>query len=256
MTLESFKKVTVILNDQWNYCNRHRRLGVTSPFWIGLLASGLTASSSSLNWKGVLVEHHRLEFKAKSCGSNSPPSGTFLRNGIENDGEIYRKELQPGQISFYPALTHCRHRSLQPTEFALISLSPEFVSIACCDMFALDSIKWARQTGISDSYAESVCRALLKETLGGSPTGSMYAQSLATSLAGHLASQYGGTEVCSQQTNGGLSASQLKRSIEFVHLNLGEDVSLKKMAGAAGLSPFHFARQFKRAWGFLPISSC
>ncbi len=24
------------------------------------LASGLTASSSSLNWKGVLVEHHRL----------------------------------------------------------------------------------------------------------------------------------------------------------------------------------------------------
>ena len=25
------------------------------------LASGLTASSSSLNWKGVLVEHHRLD---------------------------------------------------------------------------------------------------------------------------------------------------------------------------------------------------
>ena len=116
-----------------------------------------------------------------------------FKKEFENDGEIYRKELQPGQISFYPALTHCRHRSLQPTEFALISLSPEFVSIACCDIFALDSIKWARQTGISDSYAESVCRALLKETLGGSPTGSMYAQSLATSLAGHLASQYGGT---------------------------------------------------------------
>jgi len=221
------------------------------------LASGLTASSSSLNWKGVLVEHHRLHHYDSSeiMWVNHVillHLGPSFEMEFENDGEIYRKELQPGHISFYPALTHCRHRSLQPTEFALISLSPEFVSIACCDMFALDSIQWARQTGISDSYAESVCRALLKETLGGSPTGSMYAQSLATSLAVHLASQYGGAEVCSQQTNGGLSASQLKRSIEFVHLNLGEDVSLKKMAGAAGLSPFHFARQFKKSMGFSP----
>ena len=154
--------------------------------------------------EGVLVEHHRLHHYDSSeiMWVNHVillHLGPSFEMEFENDGEIYRKELQPGQISFYPALTHCRHRSLQPTEFALISLCPEFVSIACCDMFALDSIKWARQTGISDSYAESVCRALLKETLGGSPTGSMYAQSLATSLAVHLASQYGGTEVCSQQ---------------------------------------------------------
>ena len=120
------------------------------------LASGLTASSSSLNWKGVLVEHHRLDHYDSSeiMWVNHVillHLGPSFEMEFENDGEIYRKELQPGQISFYPALTHCRHRSLQPTEFALISLSPEFVSIACCDMFALDSIKWARQTGISDS---------------------------------------------------------------------------------------------------------
>ena len=90
------------------------------------LASGLTASSSSLNWKGVLVEHHRLDHYDSSeiMWVNHVillHLGPSFEMEFENDGEIYRKELQPGQISFYPALTHCRHRSLQPTEFALIS---------------------------------------------------------------------------------------------------------------------------------------
>ena len=51
---------------------------------------------------------------------------------------------------------------------------------------------------------------------------------------------------------GGLSGQRLRRVLAFVADNYERDLSLGDLAGEAGMSTFHFAREFKRATGTTP----
>ncbi len=51
---------------------------------------------------------------------------------------------------------------------------------------------------------------------------------------------------------GGLAHWAERRSIEFMHARLSQDISLDELAAEARLSPFHFARMFKQSVGVPP----
>ena len=50
----------------------------------------------------------------------------------------------------------------------------------------------------------------------------------------------------------GLVDRRVRRAVELMHARLAEDVPLEEMAAAAYLSPFHFARLFKKVTGTSP----
>ena len=54
------------------------------------------------------------------------------------------------------------------------------------------------------------------------------------------------------QARGGLPPSAMRRVNEYVETHLSESVDLVELAGVAGLSVFHFARQFKQSAGITP----
>jgi AraC-like DNA-binding protein len=54
------------------------------------------------------------------------------------------------------------------------------------------------------------------------------------------------------QAYGGLSAGTMRRIREYMELHLGESIDLSMLAGVAGLSVHHFARQFKQSIGVTP----
>ena len=54
------------------------------------------------------------------------------------------------------------------------------------------------------------------------------------------------------QAHGGLSAGAMRRVREYVEVHLGESIDLSILAGVAGLSVHHFARQFKQSAGVSP----
>jgi transcriptional regulator of acetoin/glycerol metabolism len=54
------------------------------------------------------------------------------------------------------------------------------------------------------------------------------------------------------QAHGGLSASAMRRVREYVEVHLNESIDLPLLAGVAGLSMHHFARQFKQSTGVTP----
>jgi transcriptional regulator GlxA family with amidase domain len=54
------------------------------------------------------------------------------------------------------------------------------------------------------------------------------------------------------QAHGGLSAGALRRVREYVQVHLSESVDLSMLAGVAGLSVHHFAREFKQSAGVTP----
>lgn len=50
----------------------------------------------------------------------------------------------------------------------------------------------------------------------------------------------------------GLIDRRIRRSVELMHTQLDQDLSLKSLAAASYLSPFHFARLFKKLMGATP----
>jgi AraC-like DNA-binding protein len=54
------------------------------------------------------------------------------------------------------------------------------------------------------------------------------------------------------QAQGGLSPRAMRRVREYVEVHLGESIDLSMLAGVAGLSMHHFARQFKQSTGVTP----
>ena len=54
------------------------------------------------------------------------------------------------------------------------------------------------------------------------------------------------------QAHGGLSPGAMRRVREYVEVHLGESIDLSMLAGVAGLSMHHFARQFKQSAGVTP----
>jgi AraC-like DNA-binding protein len=55
-----------------------------------------------------------------------------------------------------------------------------------------------------------------------------------------------------QQAHSGLSLHAMRRVQEYVEVHLGEGIDPSMLAGVAGLSVHHFARQFKQSVGATP----
>src|SRR5205085_4295246 len=54
------------------------------------------------------------------------------------------------------------------------------------------------------------------------------------------------------QARGGLPPGAMRRVREYVDAHLGESMDLAELASIAGLSVFHFARQFEQSAGITP----
>jgi AraC family transcriptional regulator len=79
-----------------------------------------------------------------------------------------------------------------------------------------------------------------------------YAEALALVLTHELLRANGKQSFQADYTRGGLASWQEKRVAEFMEAHLAEPVRLKELATIARLSPFHFARAFKRSFGMPP----
>ena len=77
-----------------------------------------------------------------------------------------------------------------------------------------------------------------------------YAEALGVVLAHELVRLNNGP--IRSAARGGLSGWQQRKLIEFIEERLAEPLSLSELAAVANLSPYHFARAFKRSFGLPP----
>ena len=94
--------------------------------------------------------------------------------------------------------------------------------------------------------------ALLGELETEGLSGRLYAESLGNVLAVHLLRYYAVPTSQSVTFTGGLSATRLRQVTEFIGDNYSRDLKLAELAQVAGMSSFHFAREFKRTTGTSP----
>jgi AraC family transcriptional regulator len=118
-------------------------------------------------------------------------------------------------------------------------LDPARVAVPPLDSFQLPPLRTAM--GAVDA-----------ELIAGGPGGSLAAEALANVLAIHLIRHVTARRGPEPGRDGVLPRGRLRTVMEYIEGSLDGGLSLEQMAAVARLSPYHFARQFKRATGLPP----
>ncbi|MEM9107392.1 MAG: AraC family transcriptional regulator [Pseudomonadota bacterium] len=79
--------------------------------------------------------------------------------------------------------------------------------------------------------------------------GTLYRETMHRALAVQLTS----TLVTNERKTDSIEDVRLRRVVDYIHDNLGEDLTLERMSGLAAMSGFHFSRAFKSATGKSPL---
>jgi AraC family transcriptional regulator len=164
------------------------------------------------------------------------------------DGGRWERHQTPHHgVSVYPSSARIAGRSLGPTSQVVLEISPGFLSTAAAAA-APGAPPLRTSIGARDPFVAHVLLALAAEA--GSPAGggSMAAEALGAVLVAHL---FGGAPGA-HRTTAALGGARLRRVVEHVCEHLGGPLSLRALAGVAGMDVFRFVRAFKQATGLPP----
>lgn len=139
------------------------------------------------------------------------------------------------------------------TSFLSLSLPTSFVA-GVAETLDLDPDRLVIAGSFSeqDPQVEHIGLALLHETEAGSPHGRLYSDSLATALSVHLIGRRRDVGAALAAKPSGIAPPALRRVTDYVAAHLANTISLAELAAVASLSPFHFARQFRKTTGLSP----
>jgi AraC family transcriptional regulator len=114
------------------------------------------------------------------------------------------------------------------------------------------SIRYA--AGIRDEVIEIIGRSILSELSNETTAGRMYVETASLTLAARLLQKYCESRAyaSTESSAPGLDQVRLRRVLDYIAANIDDDITLVKLAGIAGYSPFHFARKFALAMGISP----
>ncbi|XYI03590.1 helix-turn-helix domain-containing protein [Sorangium sp. So ce1128] len=221
-----------------------------------LASARIDASSAGLGWPEVHVEVgynpswdvHDLTVRAHYLALNTDPHALTFEARI--DGRPREITLAPGQLWFCPAGESFTHRVTAPAGFALVTLEPEKL----LRVLGEDDERELRRTYAVDCpQLEHLVRALAAEAERGGPSGALFVDALATALAVQVVGTFGVKAPPALSARGGeLSRGALRRVLALIEAELGDALTVERMAAVAGLSPAHFARAFKRSLGVAP----
>lgn len=110
---------------------------------------------------------------------------------------------------------------------------------------------WQTEFEFHDEGLAAVLRMMATEAANGSPNGQLYAQSLSLGIAMHLQQRAASRDRLHAE-RGKLSAAQVQRLDEWIHIHLDQDISLPQLAELVGFSPAHFVRLFRNTVGYAP----
>lgn len=209
-------------------------------------------------WDGIRLEHYRLaagelpehrhrEHVAMIAMNDGCRGEIRTASGFRIGGPQHS-----GNVCVLPSGLAHTARLEDPCEQVALYLDPSLVRRAASESLKSAHFEVAERCMRSDGVISSIGMALLGELESEGLSGRLYAESLANLLAVHLLRHYttGTGEV--QRISGGLSAQKLRQVMGFVAENYGHDIRLSQLAEVAGMSSFHFAREFKRTTGTTP----
>lgn len=105
---------------------------------------------------------------------------------------------------------------------------------------------------VRDGTVLAIASVLKRVHVAGADLSDIAASTLAHRLADHLSRHYGGGRRGDERARGTLDRASVDRVAEYVDANLSGPLTLDRLAAVAMLSPYHFARLFRRTTGLAP----
>jgi AraC family transcriptional regulator len=211
--------------------------------WVGLEAARYRAApASQLEHPGIT--HHRLVLFLR------PPDELDLRY----DGVKRHVPPPAGAISVIPAGSPARWRWSGRPDSLHIYLEPGLVTQVAAEAFGLDRarLRVPPLDGLDLPQLRAAMWAVDAELTAGGAGGPLAAESLANVLAIHLIRHVLAPRQPPRRREGTLPRAKLRAVVEYVEEHLDVSPTLEQMAALVRLSPYYFARQFKRATGLPP----
>jgi AraC family transcriptional regulator len=216
------------------------------------------ASSRSRGWNGLVVEHYRLNSIDVVIRSAAALVTVHLGPTVNlvptRPRRLDRRRINQGDITVTPPGALMGWRDHGPIDFVASWLDPELVrnvAIQICNGRP-NGMDLLANYGTPDQIIEHIGVSLLLELEHEELGGSLHAESLAIQLVVHLLRRYSRFGTALQPPGSALPASKLLRVNAYMNDNLDKDLKLAEIAATIGMSPYHFARAFKRSTGLAP----
>jgi AraC family transcriptional regulator len=228
--------------------------------WHKILPFDAAAASDRLGWVGLeaarcraepafernvpAITHHRLVLVTR------PPEDLDLRY----EGVKRHRPTPAGSISVVPAGSPVWARSSGHKDELHIFLEAGLVSRVAAEAFDLDPARTMVPPldGLDLPHLRAAMWTVDAELTAGGAGGPLAAESLANVLAVHLLRHVLAPRQPARRRDGTLPRAKLRAIVEYIEEHLGASPSLEQLAAVARLSPYYFARQFKRATGLPP----
>ena len=167
------------------------------------------------------------------------------RGGVNHIGSAVH-----GDIDIVPASLPSLWQMHDENDRALLmSLPPSMLdSVAEENGFGGRSVELRNRFMVRDRQLESIGWAMKSELEMGSPSGELYLDGLALSVAARLVAGHSSVAVA-EPRRGGLDGRRLKRTLEFIEAHIGEELSLMRLAAIAEMSVSHFRAGFSESIG-------
>lgn len=210
------------------------------------------------NWDGLKLIHWRvragelMETTFDHHEISLSLTGEFVTTKQTATGQRKVVHRTPDAMCLVPAGQPVSIDWSDYAECLTLAVEPTLLARAAAESSYAGQIELKEVYDQSDPLIWQIGLALLAESEAHEPVGRLYAESLANTLAFHLFRHYNVGEAQAVASVGGLTGRRLRLATEFINAHLAEDVTLADIATVVDLSPFHFARAFKRTTGLTP----
>ncbi len=208
-------------------------------------------------WEGISLAHYRMARGYLPEHRNKEHLITLslaenCKGEIHTPNGFSARDRSRGSVCIIPSGHPFAVKIESESEHLAILLDPSLVLRAAAEFSGRINAEVVETAAPNDPVIMSVGLGLMAELESEKESGRMYAESLASILALHLLRHYTGPAQNAERVVGGLSGKKLRTVLDFVDANYASDLGLSELAAVAGISTFHFAREFKRATAVTP----
>lgn len=169
-------------------------------------------------------------------------------------GRDRKAVLSPGSVSLFPPGLRDAARVFRPQlgVSSILQIRPAFFDRSIAEIARGARVELVERSNLDDPQIVRLMQSLCTDIAAGSPSGRLFGESIGVALSAHIAQRYSATDAKLEAFRGGLSPARLKRVLEYIDANLGDNLELGRLAEIADLNLHHFARGFKRSTGETP----
>lgn len=139
-----------------------------------------------------------------------------------------------------------------PTSMLFVRVGDSALIGAARSLMKPSPVELQPTTQASDPRIVSLLFAVEAERSLAYPSGRLFLDSVEEALAALLVTSYCALEPATAMSKGGLAPHRLRRVIEFMHANIGTQISLEDLANCAGMSSSNFSHQFRASMNVSP----